>query len=517
MAPTVSNVTGSWGAGNSLTITCTGAGTKSRSKPVIWWGATTNSLNPDASLSTVTTWGGTQGTAKNTTNQRWGSYVLSTEGVNDSNWGSTAWNFTQHFNQPGTPANGDKLVLSCWRKMTCTGVTGRNLKPWRIWSGGSLGGGPPNINLSSDQWGVVNHDPLWYTENETPVTHTNRSYVGGMVPVYNGSWHYDEVLIQRNSSAGSADGKLIHALDGTTLANEAAFQFNYADETGIINYVVFQDVFTGSTNPNGNIYKDSLYCDDSWNRVKIGNASTLAACTAFEAQPYTSWSDTSVVINLIPGTLSQGSSWLYLFDNNNAASSGFALSGLSGGSISVISVSPNSGPAAGGTSITITGSNFVATPTVKVGGTSATGVGFTNSTTVTATTPAHAAGSGDVLVTNPDTTNATLVSGFTFVAAPTFTSITPNSGTTLGGTDFSITGTGFSATPTISIGGVACTNVAFTNSTTITGTTPAGSAGAANVLITNPDGQTVTGTGAYTFNVVGATTGHRRKPLFGIG
>ena len=82
------------------------------------------------------------------------------------------------------------------------------------------------------------------------------------------------------------------------------------------------------------------------------------------------------------------------------------------------SVSPNNGPAAGGTGVTITGANFVSGATVTFGGTAATSVVVTNSTTITATTPAHAAGAVNVVVTNPDTQTGTLTNGFTYNAIP---------------------------------------------------------------------------------------------------
>ena len=53
-------------------------------------------------------------------------------------------------------------------------------------------------------------------------------------------------------------------------------------------------------------------------------------------------------------------------------------------------VSPASGTAAGGTAVTITGTGFLAGATVSLGGTPATGVTVVNSTSITATTPAHA-------------------------------------------------------------------------------------------------------------------------------
>ncbi len=98
-------------------------------------------------------------------------------------------------------------------------------------------------------------------------------------------------------------------------------------------------------------------------------------------------------------------------------------------------VTPTSGAAAGGTALTITGTNFVAGATVTIGGTAATAVSVVNSTTITATTPAHAAGAVSVTVTNPDAQAATFANAFTYVsAAPTISGVTPTSGASTGGT-----------------------------------------------------------------------------------
>jgi hypothetical protein len=83
--------------------------------------------------------------------------------------------------------------------------------------------------------------------------------------------------------------------------------------------------------------------------------------------------------------------------------------------LAVTSVSPTSGPTAGGTSVSINGSNFVSGTTVTFGGTASPSVTFNNSTSLTATTPAHFAGPVDVVVTTPTSQTATLTSGFTYI------------------------------------------------------------------------------------------------------
>ncbi|MGX5668953.1 Ig-like domain-containing protein, partial [Rhizobium daejeonense] len=78
-------------------------------------------------------------------------------------------------------------------------------------------------------------------------------------------------------------------------------------------------------------------------------------------------------------------------------------------------ISPTSGLTTGGTSVTITGTNLTDATAVTIGGTAATGFTVNSATSITATTPAHAAGSVDVVVTTPGG-SATLTGGFTYAA-----------------------------------------------------------------------------------------------------
>jgi hypothetical protein len=70
------------------------------------------------------------------------------------------------------------------------------------------------------------------------------------------------------------------------------------------------------------------------------------------------------------------------------------------------SISPNSGPTTGGTSVTIQGGNFTSPATVTLGGTPATSVDVPDSTTITAVTGPHATGMVDLVVAigGPSTT-----------------------------------------------------------------------------------------------------------------
>ncbi len=72
--------------------------------------------------------------------------------------------------------------------------------------------------------------------------------------------------------------------------------------------------------------------------------------------------------------------------------------------------------------------------------------------------------------------------------APTITDVSPNTGPMAGSRMVTITGTNLNGASAISFGGVAAANYTVESATQITAMTPAGSAGAADVVVTTPGG-----------------------------
>jgi hypothetical protein len=155
----------------------------------------------------------------------------------------------------------------------------------------------------------------------------------------------------------------------------------------------------------------------------------------------------------------------------------------------------------GGTSITITGTGFATGATVAIGTAAATNVTVNSTgTTITATTPAGTAGVANVVVTNTGGQATTLTGGFTYGAPGSGTLvIAPTSGPAAGGTPVTITGPGFVAGETVTIGGAPCANIALPAPTTLTCTTPAGTAGVADIVVTPPGGTAATVPGGFTY------------------
>ncbi|KSB89962.1 hypothetical protein AS593_00360 [Caulobacter vibrioides] len=160
----------------------------------------------------------------------------------------------------------------------------------------------------------------------------------------------------------------------------------------------------------------------------------------------------------------------------------------------VTSISPTSGPTGGGTSVIITGTGFAAAPGTGAVVFGAAGATYTinSNTQITAISPANSAGTYDVRVTTPGGQSATSAADqFTYVPAPTVTSVSPTAGPTAGGTSVTITGTNFTGVSAVTFGGTAATGFTFNSATQITATSPAGS-GTVDIRVTTAGGTSAT-------------------------
>ncbi|WP_439679729.1 IPT/TIG domain-containing protein [Embleya sp. MST-111070] len=159
----------------------------------------------------------------------------------------------------------------------------------------------------------------------------------------------------------------------------------------------------------------------------------------------------------------------------------------------VTSVRPNSGPTAGGTSVTVTGTHLTGTTAVVFGTTPAAAFTVVDDTTLTATAPPGAPGTVDITVSGPGGTSATSAADrYTYLPAPTVTAVSPNSGPDTGGTAVTVTGTDLAGATGITFGpGRPATAVTCT-ATTCTATAPPGPAGQVDVRVTTAGGTSAT-------------------------
>lgn len=174
----------------------------------------------------------------------------------------------------------------------------------------------------------------------------------------------------------------------------------------------------------------------------------------------------------------------------------------------IASVSPASGPVAGGTHVTLSGSGFAGSVAVTFGGVPVT-VTSVSAATVVVLAPPHAAGVVDVVLSNGDGQSSTRPGAFTYelvavVPAPVLASLSVTQGGTGGGTPVLLAGSGFATGATVSFGGSAAPATVL-SSTSISATTPAHGAGTVDVSVSNPDGQGTTLAAAFTYTAPAGT------------
>ena len=164
----------------------------------------------------------------------------------------------------------------------------------------------------------------------------------------------------------------------------------------------------------------------------------------------------------------------------------------------VSGITPTTGPASGGTSITLSGAHLSNTTSVSFGSTTANNFHIDSDTQITAVSPAGS-GTVDVTVTTSGGTSATSSNDlFTYTPPPVtvkiipvVSSISPNTGLADGGTTVTITGSGFTGATSVSFGSTPADSFTVDNDTQITAVSPAGS-GTVDITVTTSGGTSAT-------------------------
>ncbi len=152
---------------------------------------------------------------------------------------------------------------------------------------------------------------------------------------------------------------------------------------------------------------------------------------------------------------------------------------------SVGKLSAKKGPAAGGTTVTITGSRFTGASAVRFGSTDATSFKVNSATSITAVSPTGTSGAVDVTVVSPNGTSAAGPTDAFKYGSPTIAAVTPGSGPKGGETSLTLEGSGFATgaeATTFKIGKVVVLGVECPSTTICMGVAPAvAKAGAVDV------------------------------------
>lgn len=416
--PTISNVSGTFEQGQSVTITCTGAGSKSPAAPIIWAPFDT-SQNP-SSFGTQTSWNQIQ-------NLGWtNSSGYGSSGGMDGTDGNGVWTMRVDASGFGWNDLSQKWCVIRRTKQNYIvpyGSSTNNQKNFRVWPAG--GSGYPNL-----YWSI--HNGRCFVENIGGTTDSG-FWSSGLNP-QSTSWLFEEIISQASSANGVKDGSVLYRINGVQKANGSIIsRSNTAPASWVSMYPLHIVVANkGSwTNPawsnSNDAWFDDCYVDKTWQRVYIGDASTYANCRKFGMIIPSAWSNTSITGRVEFHSIdfpAESTAYVYIFDSSNAPNAvGFPVT-IGGSAPSnpppvPTAVNPSTGSPQGTTVSTVTGTGFQSGMTIMVGTNAATNVTVVFSTVTRFTIPRNAPGTTglDLLLTNTDQQTGTIISTMSYTAA----------------------------------------------------------------------------------------------------
>ena len=173
--------------------------------------------------------------------------------------------------------------------------------------------------------------------------------------------------------------------------------------------------------------------------------------------------------------------------------------------LALASIDPKSGPATGGTSLTVHGRGFERFTIVRVAGRDASTTFVSSTALQVIAPPTLAPGLADVVALNPDTRTATLRHAFRYdpVPPPEVRAIEPKHGALVGGTRLTVVGARFGPGTAVTIGGLRPARTMFVDPSTLELVTAARTQpGLVDVEIANVDGQTTIARNAFRYDPV---------------
>ncbi|MFE9005104.1 IPT/TIG domain-containing protein [Streptomyces sp. NPDC007875] len=176
----------------------------------------------------------------------------------------------------------------------------------------------------------------------------------------------------------------------------------------------------------------------------------------------------------------------------------------------VSGVSPGQGPAAGGNTVTLTGSGFTGATAVRFGSTPASSFTVVSATQITAVVP-PGSGTVQVMVAGPGGTSNGVGYSYVAVPVPVLTSVSPGQGPVGGGNTVTLSGSGLTGVTAVTFGSTPATSFTVVSATQITAVAPPGATGPVQITVTGPGGTS----NGVTYFYVGVPTLTGAAPALG--
>lgn len=312
-APVVSGVSGATGNRVQITITGSGFGAKPTGKPFFWDDFESGNGVPSI-LGFTSSYSGSDSVSLTTSSCFGGGYCAKS---------TTGWRRTAvgaHLDIALGFGRSAKSYVYFRRRSTQTvfynpSNQAQNTKTFRMWM--DINGGTPDWFVGTQKDG---QSILSWEFASPQVTGKNRFYVGGELSHPGSSWRSEEYFQKSNSSVGAQDGIISVRINSQSIGS-ASVQSDTANEPGVINYLVLEQVTANNASEqwcnSGDVWFDDIFVEvGTWSHAMICNASTLSASTSCVPQIPSVWSDTSIMATSnIDGMTAPF--YLYVCDDSN--------------------------------------------------------------------------------------------------------------------------------------------------------------------------------------------------------
>jgi hypothetical protein len=291
-APVVTAISGTPSQGQTVRISGTGFGTKSRAAPLVFddFEAGTAGQQVQGKTATAGQW--------NTGSYAGGVTYTTFEGrkVARHQFGNGTYNSSLYVD----PAPTQTVYLDFWIKGVPISNPSRNWKTWRFYNSSDSEVGNSVYYCVG---GGIDMAGSWVWTPETPPPQT---------------WIHYEVIQKPGMVRHYRDGKL-------DLSNSNSSPPTVA-QVRIGHYWGLDGVDTCSSNPGGNVYTDNVYVDNSLARVVLGDQPTFELSRKRAIQQPTAWSGSEVSVRFYSTGFTTGEqAYLFVIDPNNVASPGYPV------------------------------------------------------------------------------------------------------------------------------------------------------------------------------------------------
>ena len=306
--------------GRYVTIHGSGFGTKSPARPLYFWDFG-NSITGTSSFSRLMYTGKIRGFVSTTVIALGSTTSLQVDLAGDTSAVG-----------PQDGVSFDSPRMYAWIKrryefniVTASGPNGFNLKSFRLWDPWIH---DMFVNYQGSNGGT-GHVEVEHTQNERP------SIWFGKTPIP-GSWVIEEFDYQ-SSTVGRQDGVLLYIRNGIAMWEfSARFSMRTTAYANPYNRLFFDQVSNNRVAPGTFEYIDSIYVDDSRQRVILSDEPTWRQVTSGkdahrEIQIPLSWTDSRIEIAARKGSFDSGAGkYLYVIDSNGqpVSTQGFAVPGM---------------------------------------------------------------------------------------------------------------------------------------------------------------------------------------------